>query len=407
MNQICSHFQDCGGCRTQDLAYTEQLQQKESYIQALFNPILNEQVQFLPMLAAENPWHYRNKMEFSFSQSKNGEQFLGLFSKVYKRSVVNIHQCDLSPLWFSEMLGAIRKWWQDAQIPAYHCHSNRGTLRHVCLREGKNSGDRMVVLTVSGHPDFQMTIEQLNHFTDRVNDAFYASRRSLTHIGHETIVIRTQHIAPKVPTYFEEKIMQGRGYIHEILKNASGANISFKVNASAFFQPNSLQAEKLYQQALALGDLSIDDEVLDLYCGTGTLGIFTASKVKFVMGIELNQDAAVNARENCQINNITNVEIINDDVGRGLAQLQLSNRLSSIKAIILDPPRSGLMPEAIQTISNLPFKKIIYISCNPETQIRDIHSLLAAGYQLKMLQPVDQFPHTPHVENIAILERYT
>lgn len=327
---------------------------------------------------------------------------MGLFSKKYGRRVVNINECHIAAAWVSSTLIAVKAWWDASTLTAYHCGKNQGSLRHITFRQGSNTGDRMVILTVSGHPEYALQQTEITAFQIAVEHALAILP---TPSGHDTIILRTQYIAKKVPTYFHERILSGKGYILETLhEKKSGKQLYFKISASSFFQPNSLQAERLYNKALELGNFNPSATVLDLYCGTGTLAIFASFSVKAVLGIELSPESAYNAQENCVLNGITNVDILCEDVGRALASLKKDDGLKELEGVIIDPPRSGLVPNALEHLIQLQPRKIVYISCNPTTQRSNIEQLLAAGYSIHAIQPVDQFPHTPHIENIILLQ---
>lgn len=398
----CRHFNVCGGCVSQNILYEEQQKNKENEVFQLYKDLLSDEAHFYPIIPSIPEWNYRNKMEFTFSNSKAGDYFLGLFGKKSRGKVTDLEECHLCPSWFMAMLDGVRSWWKNHDIKAYHCHSNQGSLRTLTLREGTHTQDRMAVLTVSCHPDFLLKAHEL----DSLKEVFLQVLScNPTSFSNDTLIVRTQHIARKMPTYFSEQILYGKGVIFETLKNSSDKTFLFKINSSSFFQLNSKQAQCLYQRALYLGNFSPSDVVLDLYCGTGTLGIFVSSVVKQVIGIELNPEAAQNAQENCLLNDVNNVNIICDDVGKGLARLRLEQKTFQADGIILDPPRSGLSQEALEHVKNFEAKKIVYISCNPKTQIENIHFLLNEGYHLECVQPVDQFPHTSHIENIAVLSK--
>ncbi len=377
----CAHFGECGGCLLQDTPYEEQLLQKEAFVKEQF-AFLEQAV--APIIPSASPWHYRNKMEFSFSQSLKGEKFLGLMIRKKRGRVVNLDNCFIAPPWFTTLLKKVYSWWLDSGLNAYHHHKDLGSLRTLIVREGVRTGQKMVVLTVSGNAAFALSEDHIASFKEIV----------LCEQQIDSLILRTQIIAKKQPTRFEEQVLFGQGYITESI-----GDLRFKIRPSSFFQPHTVQAEQLYRKALQLINFSEKERLLDLYCGTGTLGIFAANKVEAVIGIELNNDAIEDAKENIAMNNITNMEVIQGDVATSLPQdFQPTT-------IIVDPPRAGLSPEALEQIATLHPKKILYISCNPITQAQNIKELLTRGYKPTAIQPVDQFPHTPHVENIVALER--
>lgn len=379
----CLHFGSCGGCSFQTTPYPDQLIQKEKNVLALFQSF--EGIQ-LPIVPCNPPWNYRNKMEFSFAQARDGKSFLGLMIKGKRGRVENLQECLISPPTFQKILHAVRRWWENSGLPAYYPPLNKGLLRTLTIREGFRTGERMVILTISGSEEFSQ--EHLESFKENLADLPLSS-----------LILRTQFTQPKVPTRFEEKILMGKDHITETLFNGS-REVRFKIRAQSFFQPNSLQAEKIYNQALELAKVSGEETVLDLYCGTGAFGLFFAPFVKKVIGIEINPDAVQDARENAIANGLSQIEILEGDVG--VVSMQLKQIPSTIA--IIDPPRAGLSAQALQQLISLFPNKILYVSCNPVTQSENIKELISAGYRQVSFQPVDQFPHTPHIENIALLE---
>lgn len=389
----CPHFGACGGCSWQHLSYDRELQEKEALITRCFPSALSCR---LPIIPCTPSWHYRNKMEFTFSPGK-----LGLY-RSQSHGLVDIQDCRIAPNWFNEALAKVKAWWISTPLQAYHPRSNRGALRTLTLREGARTGDRMVFLTVSGEPDFALTEEEI--------DGFAEALKGLAPVPEGvdfSLMIRTQKISKGTPTYFEERLLAGKPCIKEKLNvNLLGKQhtLDFQIAPSSFFQPNSLQAEKLYGTALSTVLSSLDWKsngvVYDLYCGTGTLGMFASLFANIVIGIELNTEAVKSGLENIQINGLEKVRLIEGDVGKVLER----ENLPKADLIIVDPPRAGLDPAAIAQLLRLKAPALLYISCNPLTQAQNIEKLAEAGYELCSLQPVDQFPHTPHLENIALLK---
>lgn len=399
----CIHFGECGGCRWQQMPYEDQLRQKELNIQHHFAPYLHPQLTIHPILPCLPPWLYRNKMEFSFSSDRAQNRYLGLFLYSGRGRVFNLTECHLMQPWVVEAAKTIRLWWEESNIEAYHPTKNTGSLRTVTLREGRRTGDRMIMLTVSGNPEFALHKEQLKRFVTLLREAVEPKDPQ----EHLSIFLRIQQIAKGRPTQFYEMLLYGPDHIREELfiqteEHLSAERFKFRISPTAFFQPNTEQAERLYSRALQMGKIPPNSLVYDLYCGTGTLGICAAKQAREVIGIELSPESVLDARENIKLNNLENITILAGDVGHVLAQLQLEGKPRP-DVVLIDPPRAGLEPKAIQHILALKAPKLIYISCNPATQAANMESLLKEGYQLQAIQPVDQFPQTLHIENIAIL----
>lgn len=361
----------------QDVEYSVQLERKQQLVESLFG------IQTNPIIPCADPWHYRNKMEFTFSQNKAGEKFLGLILKKTRGHVFHLEECPISPLWFSEVVVKVRAWWEASSLRAYHMHKNEGALRYLTLREGKFTGDKMAMLTVSGNPDYPLTKEQVSGFVDLLKAID----------PHMSIFLRIHQVLKGSPTQFYEIHLSGLDHIKEKL-----LGFTFKISPTSFFQPNSAQAEVLYAKAIEmLGEAAT---IYDLYCGTATIGIALSKRAKKVIGIELNPHAVFDAEANIELNQIQNVQVYQGDVGKLLPTLE-----DKPDAVVIDPPRAGLDLAALNHLLALKPPKILYISCNPATQAQNVQSLTAEGYHLIQLQPVDQFPHTPHIENIALLER--
>lgn len=397
----CAHFEECGGCRWQHIPYEMQQQIKEERVLKAFDGILSKSTSIGSIISCEDPWHYRNKMEYSFSSDAAGQQYLGLIINNSRGKVFNLKECHLPNPWFSEAVAAVREWWKGSGLDAYHCPRDRGSLRTLIVREGQRTGDRMAMLTVSGNPDYALNKRQLKEFATCLSEAVTPSKPE----SQLSLFLRIQQIKKGTPTQFYEMHLGGPDHIREVLHVQTEIahepkSITFHVSPSAFFQPNTRQSERLYSQAMQLADIPEGAVVYDLYCGTGTLGICAASRAKQVIGVELSPESALDARTNVSNNHLDNVTIYCGDVKQVLKE---EKDLPKPDVVVVDPPRAGLSPDAIQLIAALKPKCILYISCNPITQAENIADFIREGYSLKALQPVDQFPHTAHIENIAIL----
>ena len=362
----CPHFENCGGCRWQHMPYELQIQIKEKIVYDLFG-------QHNPMIPCSPPWYYRNKMEFSFSQNKKGTKFLGLIIPRTKGMVADLYECHLCPPEFMETLSLAREWWHNNDLTAYHAPKNYGSLRHLTLRPG------LMMLTVSGNPEFALTQQHIDSFKE-INPNL-------------STYLQIQQLIKGKPTQFYEMHLTGPEYTTQKINGCT-----FKISPTAFFQPNTLQAEKLYQAALNLAQISKNNTVWDLYCGSATLGICASKYAKEVIGIEIVPESILDAKRNIYNNDIENVKVFEGDVGTILKE----QNLAPPDIIIVDPPRAGLDKNAIAEILKANPQKIIYISCNPKTQAENISQL--HNYKLKNIQPVDMFPMTPHIENVAFLE---
>ena len=383
----CAHARTCGGCCWQQMAYEAQLKQKQERVRKAFN------CQPDPIIPCDTPFGYRNKMEFTFSENRGGQRYLGLMIAQAEPYVFNLTECHLTSPWFAEVLTSIRTWWETSGIKAYYPPEDTGSLRYLTLREAKRTGQKMAILNVSGNPEFALTRPQL--------DSYVAAVRSVI-TDEISIFLRIHQTKKGRPTNFFEMHLSGPDHIVEELHLSEGP-LSFKISPISFFQPNTLSAEKLYDTALSM--LPKCDVVYDLFCGTGTLGMAASRHARQVIGIELSPEAVIDAEENLKRNQITNMTLHQGDVGKVITHLMSLPNFVRPDAVIVDPPRAGLDPLAMHHLKTLLPKTIVYISCNPLTQAENVAELLKVGYQLRRLQPLDQFPHTYHIENIALLER--
>ncbi len=393
---LCKHFSICGGCRWQHVPYVQQQALKEKNVRAAFEGLALE-TQIAPIIGCEPPWYYRNKMEFSFSSDASGEHFLGLMMLGGRSRVLNLTECHLVSPWFIDSIKCTRDWWDKSQLAAYHPYRDTGSLRTLIVREGIHTGDRLVMLTVSGNPDFALSRPQLDAWVE----AMQLIKPELQG-SHLSLFLRIQQAVKGTPTSFYEILLSGPDHLREYLHLDGRAQpLQCKVSPSAFFQPNTKQAERLYSKAIEMAQLHSDSIVYDLFCGTGILGLAAAPFVKQVIGIEISHEAVLDARVNAAQNGIHNIDFFPGDVAKVLDQLQAP----SPDLVIVDPPRVGLGEKALNHVLRLSPERILYVSCNPNSQAKDIALLMQAGYRVESVQPVDQFPQTVHIENIAVLIR--
>lgn len=381
----CRHFPTCGGCVRQHVSYPAQLALKQAYLEKLY-----AEMPLLPIIPCTSPWQYRNKMEFSFSQDRAGTRFLGLFKK--RARVVDLEECHIVPPWFSAVLAVVRDWWAESGLFAYRMNDT-GTLRTLILREGKHTGDKLIMLTVSGNPLFAMSKEQRQSFVEAVFGVVGRARVA--------VFVRIQQICKGRETQFFEMHLAGPDHLLEKCI-VEGKEFTFKISPSSFFQPNTEMAEVLYAQALGLIRAPVT-HLMDLYAGIGTLGLVCASKAQQVTSIELNPYAVYDAESNKELNGVDHCTMVCGDVGKVLKERVQAPDFIPPECLIVDPPRSGLDQTAMQVVRQLKPKEIIYVSCNPQTQVDNIRALAQDGYQADHLQPVDQFPHTTHIEMVAHL----
>ncbi len=384
VSPFCPHFTECGGCRTQHLDYQEELRWKEERIRKLFAPF--DAFEFFPILPAPSFTAWRNKMEFTFSPY--GE--LGLHRYFGKGRVFNTVHCSLGPPWFEEAAELIRTFQKEQNLSSFDSRKGEGSLRNLTLRHAYHTGDRMLFLTVSGNSRFAWNAKNIEAFK-KVGEALNVS---LFLVLHQAI---KGH-----PTEYFEMHLGGKDSITEHL-TVKEKELKFLISPKAFFQPNHRQAEKIYETTLDFLDLKPDEVLLDLFAGTGTIGLFASPYVKKVVSIELSPEACLDAKQNCALNGIDNIQILQGDV----EDILKKGGFPKPDALVVDPPRAGLTPKALEAILQLKPQKIAYISCNPNTQVQNLLPLVEQGWKIRAVQPVDQFPRSPHVENITLLTRGT
>jgi len=384
----CKHFGVCGGCRWQFLDYKNQLKWKEKIVRdslERIGEIANPPVE--KIIGMKSPWFYRNKMEYSFGADANGLK-LGFHPAKNFRDVFDLSECFLESEVSAQIAVKVKEWAVSRKITAYDPRVNEGILRNLIVREGKNTNEIMVNLFTNGK-DFA----QHNDFKRLILENF----PGVTSLYRTSVTIKRGN-----KTKVEEFHLEGNKTITETLKVAmeggKDVTLKFDISPSAFFQPNTIGAQILYETVLNFANPTGTETVYDLFCGTGTIGMFLASGVKNVVGIELNESAVQSAKVNAVQNSIKNMEFICGDVDEMLPKLK-----GKADIIITDPPRSGIFPKTLQKILELKPAKWIYVSCNPTTRAGDLKEAIKAGYKLKRAQPVDMFPHTYHIETVCEL----
>jgi 23S rRNA (uracil1939-C5)-methyltransferase len=398
----CPHCQICGGCIWQSLKYDVQLEHKEKKLLEVFRAFINENAAaYYPIIPCEKFWHYRNKMEFSFSENRAGTKFLGLMIARARNYVFNVEKCYLASKWFALVVANVRVWWENNCLKAYVPHENSGNLRNLIIRESINTKGKMVILSVSNNEG--IASKEIDGFVSCVKSAFEDNQ-----FCDLSIFLRRWRCVKGEKTKIEDTLLFGNDHIIEKLSldiKGEAKDIIFKISPSSFFQPNTLQAEKIYSTAVNMVQLGENAVVYDLYCGTFGIGMAFSFIAKKVVGIEINKDAAKDAKSNFLLNGLDNCEVFDGDVGEVLHSLKERNDLKQPELVVVDPPRAGLDPKAITNIITIAPKKILYISCNPITQKSNCEELMQHGYNVKIIQPIDQFPHTMHIENIILLEK--
>lgn len=411
----CQHFgvfdedtRGCGGCTLQTLSYEQQLTFKHRQITRLMKKHGLDEALVQPVIGLDDPWYYRNKMEFSFGDDPKGRFALGLHPPGRRYDILRLDACLLQSPFASALVPALRDWFESQGIRADIRRHEGGWLRTLTVREGKRTGERMVELMTSDAPETtwageaRPSAEVAAAFCQRLLELAEASGEPI-----QTVYWTQQRIAKGERTRLTEHLLHGPPTLKERLHLPNKHQLEFEIHPRAFFQPNTLQAERLYTEVIRqtglLDAADAPEHLLDLYCGTGTIALCLAPYADRVSGIELQPDAVDNARRNAEHNDIHNVTFYAGDVADVLDTPPLRDDRADL--VIVDPPRSGLIPAARAQLKALAPPRIIYVSCNPVTLTNDLADFTANGYEIDHFQPVDMFPHTWHVESVVRLIR--
>jgi 23S rRNA (uracil1939-C5)-methyltransferase len=380
----CSHVDHCGGCTWQDLQYESQLTYKKKQV----NDCL-ERLGKLPdvvvhdVIGSVELFSYRNKMEFSFNVTDDGFT-LGLHERGHFDRIFDLDRCHLQSEDADRIVHWVRDFVAEENIPVYDVTNHSGYMRFLMIRQPKHTSQLMVNI-VTNYGDFPVREKLIKGLTRAVP--------AVTTIVHNQNGQKSNIASGEI-----EKVLLGPGYIEERLFDKT-----FRIRANSFFQTNSIQTETLYRTAFNLLRPIKTDHVMDLYCGTGSIGILISPYVTEVMGVELVGDAVEAARENARTNHVDNISFFEGDVKEFLKTEPEERERFNI--IIVDPPRAGLHPKALKRLLAMRPERILYISCNPATFARDAQQMVQAGYELPLVQPVDMFPHTLHIELTAVFYR--
>lgn len=400
--EFCPHFGECGGCNYQSVPYEKQLEIKENQVKTLLKPAFEkqmvlEQIQvnvdqyrnqiFEGIKASPIQYHYRNKMEFSFGDAyKGGPLALGMHKRGSFYDVVSVRDCQIVDEDYRVILDCVLNYFTQKNSSYFHKIRHEGYLRHLLVRKAQKTGEILIglVTTTQETQDLKPFVAQL---------LALPLKGKITGILH----IKNDSLADVVQSD-ETIILYGQDYFYEEL-----LGLRFKISQFSFFQTNTLGAEVLYQTVRDfLGDISeegkCDKTVFDLYCGTGTIAQLLAPVAKKVVGVEIVEEAVCAARQNAKINGLYNCEFIAGDVLKVLDEID-----EKPDYIVLDPPRDGIHPKALQKIIEYQVKQIVYISCKPTSLARDLEVFLDSGYRMERVVAVDQFPGTCHVETIVRL----
>ena len=378
----CPIYAECGGCQLQHISYEGQMQVKRQQVKDAMERIGHQKdLTVLPVLGAENPWHYRNKVAFPVGKEK-GKTIIGCFAQGTHK-IIDASNCLIQDELNNDAINAVKEIIDKLGIPAYNEDTHTGVMRHVVARTGMK-GQLMVVL-VTATQELKRKKEIIKMLRSRLPQMVSLQQNIQTY-RNNVILGR------------ETKLLWGRPTI-----KAKLGKFAFNVSARSFFQVNTRQAEVLYDTALEYAQLTGKETVIDAYCGTGTISLYLAQKARKVYGVEIVSPAIKDAEKNARENNVRNAEFIVGDCTKVMPRLYKQGVRPDV--VVVDPPRAGCTEAVLQTFASMQPKRIVYVSCNPATLARDIEIMAKLGYKAKKVQPVDMFSHSSHVESVCLINR--
>lgn len=378
----CPYYENCGGCQLQHLSYEGQLAVKRQQVQDALERIGHiKGCEVLPVLGMENPWHYRNKMQFPVSRNE-GKIQIGCYA-AQTHNVIDIDSCIIQKQANNKIMQVVRSWMREFNVPAYDETTGKGVVRHVMGRVGVRSGEVMAVIITACY-DIPHAGELVTMLKSEVD-------------GLKSIIQNINKKRTNIIMGNKNRVLYGKGTIKDKL-----GNLKFNISPLSFFQVNSAQTEKLYATALDFAALQGSETVIDCYCGTGTISLYLAQKARKVYGIEIVEPAIKDANENAVANNITNAQFICGDAAVEMPALLNSGVEPDV--VLLDPPRAGCDKKVLSAIVQVKPQKIVYVSCNPASLARDMAFLTENGYRAVKAQPVDMFGMCAHIETVALLQ---
>ncbi len=377
----CSTYKRCGGCNLRHIQYEKTLKIKQNAIQSLVNKTLKDKVIVQPVLGMENPYHYRNKAQYPIGIDKNGQPVMGVFAN-RTHEIIPIESCLIQNQKTEKIAKFIFDFIVKNNIAIYDEKTGKGLIRHIMTKIGVKTNEIMCIIVVNGKKfpkENELVIEIMNQFSQ------VKSIVKNINMKNTNVILGQENVN-----------LYGDGYIKDQL-----GKFIFKISPLSFYQVNPIQAERLYYLGVDMAQITNQDVVFDLYCGIGTISLFMSQYAKKVYGIEIVEEAVKMAKENAELNQVNNVDFIAGDVEKVLDDLLYKKKIIP-DIVMVDPPRKGLDRNSVENILHIKPKRLVYISCNPATLVRDL-AKLEAWYVVKDIKPVDMFPFTSHVECIAVL----
>lgn len=377
-DMVCPYAKKCGGCDYQGMDYAKQLEKKQDYMKKLMKPFCKVE----SIVGMDNPYHYRHKVHAVFD-CNYGQVVAGVYKK-NTHDVVDVISCQIEDSEADAIIRDIKGLLKSFKIKTYDEDTGYGLLRHVLIRKGYSTGEIMVVLVLASP-----ILPSKNNFVK-------ALRKN--HPNISTVVINVNDKRTSMVLGERNITVYGKGFIEDKL-----CGCTFRISPNSFYQVNPKQTELLYNKAISCAGLTGKEKVIDAYCGTGTIGIIASSKAREVIGVELNKDAIRDAVTNAKRNNIKNIRFFNDDAGKFM--VDMAQKGDTADVVIMDPPRTGSDEAFMSSVVKLSPKKVVYVSCGPDTLARDLKYFTSHGYEVKECTPFDCFPMTEHTESVCLLSR--
>ena len=377
----CSTYKRCGGCDLRHIDYSYTLKMKQDVVQNLVNKTLENKLEVNQTIGMENPYYYRNKLQYPVGKDKDGNVVMGVFAK-RTHEIIPVKECFIQNKEAQKVANEILNIIRRENISVYNEELQKGKIRHIVIKIGIHTNEIMCIIVSN-----EEKIEKEDILVKEVTKKFPNVKTIIKNINSKNtnVILANKNI-----------VLYGDGYIFDNL-----GKYTFKISSMSFYQINPIQTEILYSKAIEFANLKKDDILCDLYCGIGTIGIFASKYINKVYGIEIVEEAIDAAKENAKLNSIDNIEFMAGDVEK-IFDKMLEEKQVVPSVIIVDPPRKGLDEHTIQTILDLKVSRLVYVSCNPATMVRDL-KLLEEKYEVNEIQPVDMFPFTAHVECCALM----
>lgn len=381
IDPVCSVSRLCGGCVYNHISYKAELSAKEKRVDDAVSRIGGINTKINTIVGAPKESRYRNKAQIPVGLNSEGKAVMGFYSR-HSHRIIDSMDCALQPEVFLKIASLVRDFVDKNKISVYNEEEHKGLLRHLYIRFGEATDELMVCLVINGKK-LPLENELVGVLTKEVPDI-------------KSIIINSNKEKTNVIVGKEFRTIYGNDYIEDIL-----CGLKFRISPQSFYQVNRTQAERLYSIAGEYADLKSTDTLIDLYCGTGTIGLSLANRCKSLIGVEIVPEAIVNAKENAERNGIENARFICGDAAKAAEDLKKEGVTPDV--VIIDPPRKGCDSALIHTINEMNPKRVVYVSCDPATLARDLKIFDELGFKTLEVTPVDMFPRTAHVESVAKL----